>query len=373
MRIGIDITPVTRERSGVGNYCVNLLAGLYEVGRENVFTGFVSGLRRVDGEALPPRFFYRRLPVPTRLLYQAWRHFEAPRVDRFLGEIDVYHATNYVTPPTRRAPCVVMFHDLAVLKHPEWCSPRIARTFGRGLKGYAERAQIILTPSWATKDDTVELLGVDPGKIRAVHHAADETFRRIPRPQAAMILKGQHDIEGPFFLFVGTLEPRKNLVVLLEAFAKMRGDLPHRLVLVGGVGWNAEEILDSIDRLDLEDRVVLQGFVANRYLPLYYSSATALVFPSRYEGFGLPVLEAMRCECPVITADNSSLPEVAGDAALMVDASDVDGLAEAMRRVAHDEKLCEDLVARGCEQVKRFSWRKCAQETLAVYREVLPC
>jgi glycosyltransferase involved in cell wall biosynthesis len=314
---------------------------------------------------------HRHVPFPTRGVYALWRVFGHPKVDSFLGGVEVYHATNYFLPPTKSARRVLSVHDVAFLAVPDLTSPKVTGIFSRNIRRFVHEADAVLTGSESTKSDLVRFLEVDPAKIRVTPYAVDEDFVPMAPDAAAAYLAKTYGIHGPFLLFVSTLEPRKNVPVLLQAFSRLVRELPHRLVLVGAIGWRADAVFETLKRLRLSDRVVHVGYVkSHAELPAFYCAADALVFPTLYEGFGFPILEAMRCGCPVITCRNSSVPEVAGEAALYVDAEDVDGIADSVRRVLKDKGLREMLVARGREQAQRFSWDRCAEMTLAVYRDL---
>ncbi len=371
MRVGIDISPITAARTGVGNYCYFLLRHLLELDPDVRYAGFSSGSSRVELEVLAGRVTHRHVPMPTRALYALWAATGFPKADTFLGGVDVFHATNYVLPPTRSARRVVTIHDLSFLVAPELCSPKIRRIFAHGVRAYAHGADAILVYSESTKNDIVRLLDVDPARIVTAPIAVDENFKPVPRDDAEDTLAKRFDVRPPFVLFVGTLEPRKNVPAVVRTFARLANDIPHRLVLVGGVGWNAEPILRTIDELRLGDRIQRVGFVpAYDDLRFFYSAADAFLFPSHYEGFGLPVLEAMACGCPVITANNSSLPEVGGDAALYAESEDVEGLASALASVLSDATRRERMRQLGLERARTFSWRRCAETTLGVYRSL---
>ena len=371
MRIGIDISPITTTRTGVGNYCHFLLRHLLAIAPEHEFVGFSSGSARVDLGAMKTKVRHRHIPIPTRAMYAVWTALRWPKVDEILGGVDVYHATNFFLPPTRRAKRVLTIHDLAFLAMPELCSPAIVGPFSKGIRRFAAEADAILAYSESTKRDIVRLLDVDPKKIVAAPIAADPDLRPMPREAAQARLETQYGIKPPFLLFVGTLEPRKNVAGIIRAFSSIAGDIPHTLVLVGPEGWNAAAIIETIDRCRLEKRVVRPGFAPREDLPAFYSAADAFVFPTRYEGFGLPLLEAMTCGCPVITSDNSSVREVAGDAALYAPCDDIEAIASGIRRVIEDATLRESLVARGYAQISRFSWERCAQTTLEVYTRLV--
>jgi glycosyltransferase involved in cell wall biosynthesis len=372
MRIGFDITPVTATRTGVGNYCYFLLKHLIATAPDCTFLGFSSGSARVALGPLKSSVAHRRIALPTRVLYAIWNTFGAPAVDTFLGGVDVYHATNYFVPPTRTARRVVTIHDLTFVSAPELCSPKIRGVFSKQIRRFAREADAVIACSESTKSDIVRLLEIAPEKVTVVYEAVDEEIAPMDPGDAARRIEEEYGIRGPFVLFVSTLEPRKNVPVLLRAFARAARDLPHKLVLVGGVGWNAGPIFATIRELNLSDRVVHTGFVSSLgALSALYSGAAAFVFPTLYEGFGLSILEAMTCGCPVIASNSSSVPEVAGDAALLRDANDVEGIAAALRSVIDDARLRESLIARGHEQARKFSWDRCAKTTLEIYRRLV--
>jgi glycosyltransferase involved in cell wall biosynthesis len=220
----------------------------------------------------------------------------------------------------------------------------------------------------ATKCDLIERYGTEPDKITVVYPGYDEaTFQPVRDEEVIEAVKARYGIAGDYILFVGTLQPRKNLIRLVKAFADCRSPIADcRLVIAGKKGWLYQEIFRRVEELGLEKKVVFTGYVPEGDLPALLSGAHLFVFPSLYEGFGLPVLEAMACGTPVVCSNASSLPEVAGDAALMVDPLDVEGLATAMERVLSDEELRAELTERGFKQARKFSWERCARETLAV-------
>ncbi len=368
MRIGIEITPLTHTPTGVGYYVRHLLAAMVRLSDASALHGFASGVRPLDAEHIP--IWYVRLPVPTRLLYQCWDIFGYPRVDRMLGGVDVYHAVNYVLPPVKRARRVLSIHDLSFVRYPEWTSPRIVSPFQRTIKRHAHEADAVITCSEATRQDIIELLDVPRERIHVIHDAADSLFHPVEPEKAARQVHEQLGIEPPYMLFVGTLEPRKNITGLLDAFA--RADVPHRLLIVGGEGWGQDELPGHVARLGIEERVVFSGYIQDRTLfPALYSAADAFLFPSWYEGFGLPILEAMACGCPVISSNTSSLPEVGGDAPYYVAPEDTDALTTAIEQLAADRAMRRRMREKGLLRARCFSWNTCAEQTLACYRSVL--
>ncbi len=370
MRIGFDITPITATRTGVGNYCYYLLKQLVRMAPDYVFTGFSSGSARVQLDELEGAVAHRHLAVPTRLLYQLWTVLRAPNVDRLLGGVDIYHATNFFLPPTRTARRVVTIHDLAFLAVPHLCDPKSVRPFSKGMRRFAAEADAIMAYSECTKRDIVNYLRIDPEKVTVAPMAVDEDFVPVTGDDASAWVEEHYGIRQPYLLFVSTIEPRKNVAGLVRAFALLAKDIPHNLVLVGSEGWQADATLRLIDDLNLTGRVIRPGFVPHSKLPAFYGAADAFVFPTFYEGFGLPLLEAMVCGCPVVTSNSSSIPEVTGDAAIQTNADDIEGIAGGVRKVLEDRDLRERMIARGRDHARKFSWQACAETTLEVYRRL---
>jgi glycosyltransferase involved in cell wall biosynthesis len=237
--------------------------------------------------------------------------------------------------------------------------------------GCARKATLIIAVSQSTKEGLVNLLGIPPQKIRVVPLAVASRFKVVEDEALKESIRRKYALPPRFFLFVGLLNPRKNGVRLIQAYHRFKSetDLPHKLVFVGAKGWLYEDVLAQIEELGLEKEIIFTGYVADEDLPPIYNLAEALVYPSLYEGFGLPILEAMACGTPVITSNVSSAPEVAGGAALLVDPYDVDQLAEVMYKVASQGDLRAYLTRHGLKRARDFSWEKTALETLAVYEE----
>ena len=370
MHIGFDVAPITRTRTGVGNYCFYLLKHLLSLAGNGSFTGFSAGRSRVDLGELGDRLPFRRIPIPARVLYALWDRSLFPPMDRLLRGLDVYHATNYFLPPAGRAKRALTIHDLAHLAVPEVCDHRIVKPFAAGLRRFASAADALLVYSESTKRDIVDYFDIDPKRITVTPMAVDDAFVVMPRDEAVERLAVRHGITGPILLFVSTLEPRKNVMGLVRAFALLQHEIPHRLVLVGGVGRNSDEVFSEIEILGISGRVVHVGFVSHLELPAFYCAADAFVFPTHYEGFGIPLLEALVCGCPVVTSDNSSVPEVTGGAALCVDSNDIESFADAVRTVLNDSDLRDSMVAKGKAHAQTYSWRRCAEQTYAVYESL---
>ncbi|OQB40605.1 MAG: Mannosylfructose-phosphate synthase [Candidatus Hydrogenedentes bacterium ADurb.Bin179] len=343
MRVGIELTPLTYALTGIGYYLRHLVQELASLIPSGDLHGFIAGFRKLehDNAAIP----YCRLPVPPRLLNVMWAWGGWPRVDVRLGGV-------------------------GFLREPGWSSPGTHRLFGRHIQRHALRADAVIACSRATKRDIISLLGVEEKRVHVIYDAADASFSPVNRNDAKRRVREALGIEAPYLLFVSTIEARKNVDGLLDAFA--RADVPQKLVIAGVRGWGADDVIARAETLKCSGRVVFTGYVPDRSLfPALYSAADAFVFPSWHEGFGLAVLEAMACGCPVISSNTSSLPEVGGDAPFYVDPRDITGLARTIEQVATDEWLRENMREKGLVRARHFSWQKCAQETLACYRGLL--
>jgi glycosyltransferase involved in cell wall biosynthesis len=283
---------------------------------------------------------------------------------------DLLFVPAHVLPIVHPRRGVVTVHDLGYLYYPQ-AHRLLDRLYLDLSTRYSARAAThLIADSSATKHDLIERYGIEPYKITVVYPGYDEaTFQPVRDEEAIEAVKAKYDIAGDYILFVGTLQPRKNLIRLIEAYWKLEAG-SWKLVIAGKKGWLYQEIFRWVEELGLGKKVVFTGYVPEGGLPALISGARLFVFPSLYEGFGLPVLEAMACGTPVVCSNVSSLPEVAGDAAVLVDPLDVEGLAAAMERVLDDEDLRAELIERGFEQAKRFSWERCARETLDVLESI---
>ncbi|MHB8793728.1 MAG: glycosyltransferase family 4 protein [Thermoleophilia bacterium] len=367
MRIGVDLSAIQSTKSGVDWYThrvihemMNLLGPdeqLYLF--SNRETGFEPEAAGRDNVTV----------VLSGFAYQEpWRQFILPGLLR-RHNIDVCFFTNFVLSVAATCPMVLTIHDLSFRLFPRTHSLRNV-IWARSLVPIStRRSSHIIAVSNNTKLDLVRLMNLPSHKISVVHEGSPEEFN--PEPQAedeeAM---AHYGIFKPYILFVGTLEPRKNLNVLIRSFdrvAKSRQDV--HLVLAGRRGWMAQAIFDELERRDLLGRVHITGYVRERYLPALYRQATAFVYPSLYEGFGLPPLEAMSSGTPVIVSRSSSLPEVVGDAGLYVNPLDEGELAQAMESIVSDPELAADLRRKGLEQAGKFSWKKAAEQTLQILRD----
>ena len=366
MHIGIDARLVYYTQGGIGQYILCLIEALAKIDKEDEFTILKS---RKDKTPLTSQANFRRrsLWTPSHHPLEQWT---LPLELRMIG-LDILHSPDFIPPFHRRYSSVITIHDLAFLLYPHLVTGESARYYGQVERAVKNTDHIIVV-SQSTKRDAIRLLGAPEDKIAVIYEAANPIFRPIEDPEKLNRIRAKYGLWRDFILFVSTIEPRKNLSNLLRAFHLFLSgyDYELKLVVVGRRGWLFEEVFATLEELGLEEEAIFIGKASIEDLLLLYNAARALVYPSLYEGFGLPPLEAMACGTPVITSNVSSLPEVVGDAALMVDPQDISGLAKAIGQVLTDEALREDLMERGFQRAKMFSWEKAAKETLALYREL---
>jgi glycosyltransferase involved in cell wall biosynthesis len=292
-----------------------------------------------------------------------------PRVLRTIGA-DLAHFTNGMVPLLSPVPTVVTIHDMSLTLYPAFHPLRRVLLNRPLMEMAARRADAIITVSEAARRDIVRLCGIDAARVHVVHEAAAPAFRVIRDRGELMRVRRRYRLADRFILYVGTIEPRKNLPKLLEAFAARRiaGDLPHQLVCAGPYGWLSADIDALIDRLRIRDAVTFTGYVPFDDLPAIYNLAEMLVFPSVYEGFGLPVIEAMACGTPVVTGPVAALDEVAGSAAARFEPLEAAALGDCLVALARDRDRRKHLTQRGLERSRTFSWQRAARDTLNVYR-----
>jgi glycosyltransferase involved in cell wall biosynthesis len=281
---------------------------------------------------------------------------------------DLLHSPDLIAPRAAGWASVITVHDLAFLRMPRLLTGDARRYYG-GVGRAAREAQATIAVSRATAQDLVSLVGAPSERIHVVHEAAASDLAPMPRDEAARLVHERHGVRGPFILFVGTLEPRKNVPVLLQAFALLRRELPAHLVLAGGRGWLSDDVFATVQHLALADGVSFLGPVRGDHLRALYCAAEVLVQPSLYEGFGLPPLEAMACGTPVVVSNAASLPEIVGEAGVLVRADDPNDIANGIGWVLANPAFRDTLVERGLARAACFSWERAARETLAVYEQ----
>lgn len=374
----IDYTPAIRQSAGIGRIIRGQVAALIDAGQGYDIRLFVAGqVSRGEREAAP-------LPLHTvpliseRNLIRLWHRLNVPfpRADWFAGgRADLLHATDFVLPPANARRRVVTVHDLAFLRYPDAAMPSLHRYLNVVVPRSVRRADHLIADSRHTADDLQELWGIPAEKISVVQGAVEHShFRPVTDPLRHRAVREKYGIgERPFILGLSKLQPRKNFARLIRAFhaAREEARLPHRLVIGGSKGWLFDEIFATVQALGLEGEVLFPGFVDDADLPALFSGAEFFAYPSLYEGFGLPILEAQACGAPVLTADNSCLPEAGGDAALYVKAESVESIAEGVVRLATDAQMRETLRAKGFANAAEFTWQRSAQQLMDAYAQAM--
>ncbi len=377
MIIGVDYTAAAWQGAGIGRYTRELIAATVPRDRSLRYVLFYAAgglppngryLRDLSALcAANPHVRARPIPLSPRLLTILWQRLRLPiPVEALIGKIDILHAPDFVLPPTR-ARALLTVHDLTFMVRPETADAGLRRYLMSAVPRSLRRADLVLVDSLATGADVSRQLGVGQERVRLLYPGVNPRFRPLPATECEP-LRAQLGLPKSFLLFVGTLEPRKNLVRLIAAFAQLTagGAYPDlHLVIAGRRGWLYEEIFAAVERLGLAERVRFLDCVDDAHLPGVYNLANAFVYPSLYEGFGLPVLEALACGTPVVTASVSSLPEVVGDAAVLVDPLDQAAIASGIARALGEH---ERLRAAGPSQAQRFSWDSAAAGLIDIYR-----
>jgi glycosyltransferase involved in cell wall biosynthesis len=369
MRIGVDYTAALKQGGGIGRYTrglITTLAGLDAVNSYTLLAASDASSEHLQPFHSRPNFSHKWYPLPERWMTIGWHRLYLPvPVEWFAGPLDLFYSPNFILPPIRRAKALLTVHDLSFVRYPQGAVPSLRRWLNKAVPRSLERADHVLADSQSTKSDLIEIFSVPLDKITVVGAGVDERFRRVTDPHILQAVRQRYRLPERFVLGLGTLEPRKNFTGLIKAYLQSPVQASHDLVLVGGSGWLCEDIFATAAT---SPRVHLAGFVADDDLPALYSLADIFAYPSHYEGFGIPVIEAMACGTPVICANNSSLSEVAGQAALQVTATDLSALAEALYRLAIDLSLREKYILEGYQQVQKFSWSAAAGRLLTILR-----
>lgn len=370
MRVAVDFRPVEQAQAGIARYVSELvrrIAACPEIELFLVSSNPFQPVRPVfPGEGLDQSRTVQ-VPFPFKKLVRLC--VTEPRYSGALRRMQVVWGTNYSLPGLGHAPGkqVLTVHDMSWLHYPETIQEPTLRML-ENVSRHLHAADQVFTVSEATKNDVVSRWPIDPQKVKVIYNGVSERFRRLDTSPDEV--RDRYDLPKRFFLFVGTVEPRKNLARLVEAFDSVGRHVDHSLVVVGAKGWKASPIYRAIQASPVRDRIRLLGFVADADLPAIYNLADAVVYPSLYEGFGIPIVEAMACGTPVVTSNVSAMPEVAGDAALFIDPLDPRGIAAAMERILQDGALRERLRAKGLERAKRFSWDISAAQVMQCFREL---
>jgi len=404
MNIGIDIRILAKgTRTGVENYTVNLLSGLLKKNRAIKYKLFCNGFKK-------PKLDYpwlnssnvkiKTLRIPNRIFDLFLRFLKLPKIDRVVGGVDIFLSPHFLLlPVSGRTKTIVVFHDLSFVRFPELFS--FSKLIWHKFiypKNQARKADLIIAVSDSTKNDLINLYGIPQEKIKVIYPAAGEEFKRVEKTDPKLPkVKEKYNLPDSFILYFGTIEPRKNISGLIEAFEKIKKQetkIPLevqwdgfegvvksekknffdfkklKLVIAGNRGWLYNDVFGKIGNSPYKNDIIVTGFIDEEDRPYLYGLAKIFVYPSFFEGFGFPPLEAMACGIPTAVSNRSSLPEVVGDSAIMFDPQNTDEIALAIKDILEDSNLREALVERGLRRAKLFDWSKTADEFLDVFEKV---
>lgn len=366
MRIAVDAHALGRKLTGNETYVRNLLREYAALRLPHRFVGYVSS---PDASSKVPESMETRIVSANPFVRLGWQLTARVREDR----PDILHV-QYTAPLGCPVPVVTTVHDVSFLERPEFFSPARALQLRITVKRTVARAARIIAPSEFSRDRIARAYNLDPQRIEVIHNGVDPRFRPLPREQAARRVLQRYGFAFPYVLTVGDLQARKNQAGLVRAFVDLlqaKPELPHHLVLVGKENWHGKEVRDEVMRSGLRDRIHFTGFAAEEDLVDLYSACDVFAFPSLYEGFGLPILEAMACGRAVACSNTSAIPEVADSAAILFDPTSKRSMTLALRDLLIDAELRARMERLGLQRAGKFSWRRAAEETLSVYRRVV--
>ena len=375
MKIGIDISQIAYQGTGVASYTRSLVESFSKVGKDNQYVLFGASLRnrsilrdftdQFDKEIFKTKFSF----LPPKFLEFLWNGVHLLPIESFIGKVDVFHSSDWLEPPTRNAKKVTTIHDLTVYKYPQAFSPRgghdIVKNQKRKLFFTKHYSDLIIAVSQTTKQDAIDILKIPEKKIRVIYEAAD-TFYFPRQPKEIKEVKEKFGIKGDYFLCVGTREPRKNIDRVVVAFSQLAKQLPdYSLLIAGKYGWGS----DINPKFEIRNsKIRILGYTEKEDLARLYSGARAFVYPSLYEGFGLPILEAMACGAPVITSNVGSMKEIASGTALLCDPQSVESIAEEMLKITKAD--INEFKQKSLVRAGNFSWDKTALQTLEAYNSL---
>jgi glycosyltransferase involved in cell wall biosynthesis len=381
LRVAIDVTSGVNQAAGVGRATRETVSALlarpdpirYRLlyAREPTAVSVAGERWLASVSAGAKRVRVTRLPLPARWVTRLWLRLRLPvPAEVFTGPADVLIGPDFVAPPTLRARPIVTIHDLSYLVLPQYADPGLRRYLTAAVPRSLRRAAHVVAVSEATRQDVIRRLDAPPERVSVIYNGVDARFRPGP-PAPVAALRARLGLPERFILTVGTLEPRKNHLTLIRAVARLRRELPDlTLVVAGRRGWLDQPIFDLVEQLQLQSAVRFLGGVADEDLPDLYRAATIMAYPAWHEGFGLPPLEAMACGAPVVASTASSLPEVCGQAALLVDPADDAALAAALARLWRDAALRRQLAAAGPRQAARFTWSATAERWVELVQRI---
>jgi len=377
MKISIDLTSIPNQKTGVGKYAMALIKALGKFDNENYYWIFVKRNQAEDFNPKKKNFHIVLCSniLQSKILRILWEQFILPLYIKRL-KIDLLHSIHYTIPLFAGCKVVVTFHDMTFFLFPEK-HIFIKRLFFKLFIYISSwRANRLIAVSESTKRDIIKFLNVNNNKIDVVYEAIDPKYYILKNESMTLWIRNKYSILNKFILYVGTLEPRKNIIRLIQAYHNLltKKLINHQLVIVGKKGWHYQEIFNMVNKLGLNEgrqKIIFTGYVPEEELPFLYNAADVFIYPSLYEGFGIPPLEALACGVPVISSNISSLPEVVGDAGILIDPYNVQEISQAMFEMSKNQKKRAQFKIKGLKRAQEFSSEKLANETIKVYEKTM--
>lgn len=381
LKILVDATPIRSQPSGIGIYTINLIKSLSSLENENNFklgTYYQPSFKKwVVGDFSPPNLLQKSaschiLPLPVRLSYLVGKYYSPVLnyLDTYLDNPSIIQGTDHFVYPCKNTLKIMTIHDLSFIKYPQYAPKVVKKTYKNRIKQCLQWTDLIITFSQTTKEDITDIFNFPEKKIYITNQAS--RYENIKTNQT-LNNKTKYNLDAPYLLLVSTLEPRKNIINIIKAFnyLKQEKKIEHNLVLIGKKGWNYQPILAEINNSPFQNNIYHLGYLSDEEVALFYAKADVFIYPSYYEGFGLPVLEAMSLGTPVVTSNISSLPEVAGDAAILINPNNFPEIADAILQIINNSQLRNNLIKKGQERAKLFSWENTAKQTINAYKYLL--
>lgn len=376
MRIGIDASTILQKKTGIGNYTYYLLKNLLSIDDKNQYVIFLNSYRHKLAEypfLKNKNVKVVKFNIPGPFLIRAWRYLKFPPIDFLIGKIDVFHSPASYIPPQIRGLKVTTIHDLYFLRNPEKCEKSGGQFFNSTIPKLINKIDKIIVPSFFTKQELTDLLKIPEEKICVIYEGVDNSvFGKEYNEQVISGMLKEYCLPSNYLLSVGTIEPRKNIEGLLFAYRRLHEIMnnPPKLVIVGRKGLDGEKIIETATQLNMQKNIIFTGYIPDEHLPILYKNALLFIYPSFYEGFGLPVLEAMISKVPVIISNNAVHREIVGNAGVFFDPDNYYQMAELIRELITSYKLRNEFRDKGFELASRFTWELTAKKTLKVYEEL---
>jgi len=383
MRIGIDISTVLNHGQdiGAGRYITNLVKNLLKIDKKNtyVLTGrYITDEYLYIIKNLKSKFASNKIEFKlyktTQKKLNLWNRLRFPPIELMGFKADLLHCPDYLIPPTLNKIIILTIHDLAFIRFPQFNFDWFIKKYTKEVRRNTRLAKKIIADSKSTKDDIIKFFKIDPAKVKVVYLASDSQFKKLANQEKDKKVLKKYGIDKKYILSAGTIEPRKNYPTLIKAFNYIKhnnNDFNYRLVIVGRTGWKSEATYRERELSPYKDDILFIGRVSDKELVQIYNQAEIFVYPSFFEGFGLPPVEAMSCGLPVIASDSSSLKEVVGNAGILVPSEDYREISKQISYILKNEKIKKKLKEKSLKQAQKFSWEKTARKTLNIYNEII--